>query len=273
MTGPLSDPVWSDGRPATPDELSALGLANFGHFTTMTVASGRVRGLRLHLRRLVDDCRAVFDTELDPGQALAGVRRAVGRAAATAVTVRVTVFDPALNVLGPVDSRPRPRVLIATRPAVATPLPPLRLRTYPYQRDLPAVKHTGLFGAVRLRRAARADGADDALFVADGQVLEGPTWNLGLVVDGEVRWPAGPCLPGVTMRLVSAAAGAAGMRCRTAPLTLADLARADGVFVTNASVGVRAVATVDGAPIAGTPLVRRLARWYAEYPADQLEHS
>jgi hypothetical protein len=35
----------------------------------------------------------------------------------------------------------------------------------PYERDLPEVKHTGLFGAPHARRAAQIAGYDDALFV------------------------------------------------------------------------------------------------------------
>jgi branched-subunit amino acid aminotransferase/4-amino-4-deoxychorismate lyase len=50
----------------TADELARLALYNYGHFTTMRVDAGRVRGLSLHLRRLVNACRTVFDAELDP---------------------------------------------------------------------------------------------------------------------------------------------------------------------------------------------------------------
>ena len=44
-----------DGTPATADDLSALALYNYGHFTALRVEHGRVRGLALHLRRLADD--------------------------------------------------------------------------------------------------------------------------------------------------------------------------------------------------------------------------
>ncbi|MFE9958913.1 hypothetical protein [Micromonospora sp. NPDC005299] len=55
-----------DGRSVAADELARLPLYNYGHFTTMRVDAGRVRGLSLHQRRLVNDCRTVFDAELDP---------------------------------------------------------------------------------------------------------------------------------------------------------------------------------------------------------------
>src|SRR6266540_2864338 len=42
-----------DGRPVDPAELATLALYNYGHFTSMRVDAGRVRGLTLHLDRLV----------------------------------------------------------------------------------------------------------------------------------------------------------------------------------------------------------------------------
>ncbi|KOV37276.1 aminotransferase, partial [Streptomyces sp. XY431] len=57
-----------DGGPADPARLAALGLLNYGHFTTLRAESGRARGLALHLDRLVRDCRTVFGSELDPAQ-------------------------------------------------------------------------------------------------------------------------------------------------------------------------------------------------------------
>jgi hypothetical protein len=55
-----------DGRSVPADELARLALHNYGHFTTMRVDAGRVRSPSLHPHRLVNDCRTVFDTELDP---------------------------------------------------------------------------------------------------------------------------------------------------------------------------------------------------------------
>src|SRR4051794_30508228 len=65
-----------NGVPVEADELKALALTNYGHFTSMRVDDGRVRGLALHMNRLVRDCRTVFDTELDPDHVLFLVRQA-----------------------------------------------------------------------------------------------------------------------------------------------------------------------------------------------------
>ncbi|MFD5177862.1 hypothetical protein ACFWM1_18780 [Nocardia sp. NPDC058379] len=55
-----------NGRPVALEELLALGLVGYGHFTSMRIERGRgVRGLALHLARLARDCREVFAAELD----------------------------------------------------------------------------------------------------------------------------------------------------------------------------------------------------------------
>ncbi|ONH33503.1 aminotransferase class IV family protein [Pseudofrankia asymbiotica] len=264
-----------DGRAVGVDQLEALALVNYGHFTSMEVADGRVRGLSLHLERLVRDCRQLFDAELDPDRVRYLARRAVTGAAAP-VVVRVTVFDPDLRLARP-GADAVPRVLVTTRPAPApqtgatavTPTPGLRLRSACYRRDLPEVKHVGLFGALRLRRAAQRAGFDDAVFTdAAGVLSEAATSNLGFVTGGRVLWPSAECLPGVTMRLVDQALGA---DATTAAVTLADLPRLDAAFATNAATGVRPVAAIDDVRWPQDhPVVRELARRYEAIPPEPL---
>jgi hypothetical protein len=50
------------------DQLAALILINYGHYTSMRVDDQRVRGLSLHLEPLMRDCRWVFDADLDPNR-------------------------------------------------------------------------------------------------------------------------------------------------------------------------------------------------------------
>ena len=64
-----------DGVPVTADDLAALALVGYGHFTSMRLAGGRVRGLDLHLDRLVRDCETVFGARLDAGRVRELARR------------------------------------------------------------------------------------------------------------------------------------------------------------------------------------------------------
>jgi len=252
-----------DGEAVDPGRLSSLATVNYGHFTSMRVEDGGVRGLGLHLERLARDCRRVFQTELDLDRVRRHARDALA-GVTPPVVVRVTVFDPALDVAD-AGADASPSILVTMR-AAPVPGPPLRLASAVYRRELPEVKHVGLFGPVRLRRAARRAGADDVLFTdPDGAVCETSIANVGFIRGAHVVWPRADWLHGVTMRLVSEV-----VDCRTEPVTLAGLPSLDAAFVTNAAVGVRPVGAVDDTHWAGEPpLLRRIRERYAELPTER----
>ncbi|MEW2525009.1 aminotransferase class IV [Streptomyces sp. NPDC047071] len=265
-----------DGSPATPGDLAGLALYNYGHFTTLRVERGGVRGLGLHLRRLADDCRTLFGTDPDTVTGLTdGVRaalRRVARAHEAPVTVRVTVCAPDTTLDGPGTATPT--ALLSTRPAPAAQAPPLRLTTAAYVRELPEVKHTGLLGTLRLRADVRRRGFDDALLLDhEGHVLEGTTWNICFWDGARLLWPRGRCLPGVTARLLRDAAAAAGVPVGDASVARAGLGALRGAFATNAAFGVRPVASVDEVAFAPDPdvaaLTATLTARYADVPADR----
>lgn len=233
----------------------------------MRVDDQRVRGLTLHLERLTRDCRRIFDADLDPDRVRHLVRRALADTAGS-VVVRVTVFDPDLE-LGRPGADAAPQLLVTTRPAAMAPLPPLRLQSAPHCRDLPEVKHVGLFGALRWRRVAQRKGFDDALFIdAAATISEATTSNVGFVDGDRIVWPQADCLAGVTMRLINEARQT---HATTAPVTLRDLAGVDAVFATNAAVGVRSVSAVDAIQWAHEhPVLDILRRQYADIPPELL---
>ncbi|MBR8744943.1 aminotransferase class IV family protein [Nocardiopsis sp. MG754419] len=258
-----------NGRPVSTGELAGLALQGYGHFTTMLVTDLRVRGLSLHTERLSRDCATLFGTELDIPRVRELARRSA-RAQPSPSVVRVTVFDPSLNLAHPA-ARSLPQILVSARPAPAADPEPLRLGTRLFSRDTPTVKGTGLFGAIRQRRAAQLDGFDDALFMGvDGRVSEGPTWNIGFLDGSGLVWPQAPCLPGVTMRLVERAAEDLGVPFSTRPLAAVAATRMAGAFVTNATAGVRPVEAVDGVQLPRPDLLRELARAYHALPGEPL---
>ncbi|MEU9073286.1 aminotransferase class IV [Kitasatospora sp. NPDC048538] len=257
-----------DGGPADPARLAALGLLNYGHFTTLRVAEGRARGLALHLDRLVRDCRTLFAAGLDRAAVRERIR-AVLPADGAPVTVRVTVYDPELGLERPAGPAV-PRLLVTTRPAAAAVPAPLRVRTVAYRRELPQVKHVGLFGLVHQRRSAQLDGFDDALLVDpdSGLVTEGATWNLGLLDGRRLVWPQGPSLPGVTAALL---AGAYDGPQSHEPVDAAGLAGFRAAFAVNAGVGVRPVAAIDGTAFdPGDAVLAELRAAYEAVPADEV---
>lgn len=257
-----------DGVAATVDQVKALALTNYGHFTSMLVEDGRVRGLSLHMQRLTRDCRLLFNTELDTGRVRSYARHALGTENTNTV-VRITIFDPALD-LGTIGSDAHPHVLITTRPAPKGPGSPLRLQATSYQREIPTAKHIGLFGALQRRRVAQREGYDDALFLnPDGTMSEITTSNIGFVRKERVVWPQAAYLAGVTMTLLHQALDEPII---TEPLTLSDLPNMDAAFATNAATGIRPIVSIDGIgwPSNEHPMLKELREQYAEIPAEHV---
>lgn len=194
----------------------------------------------MHMERLTTDCRTLFDADLDLDHVRYLVRHALTDVDRP-IVARVTVFDPDLDFGSP-GSDTAPRVLVTARPPATAALPALRLQSVRYSRELPEVKHVGLFPMLKYRRTAQRSGFDDVLFVEpDETVSEIATSNIGVVDGDRVVWPAAACLPGVTMRLLDDIRG----EHHRAPLPLADLAEADAVFATNAAVGIRPISDID----------------------------
>jgi branched-subunit amino acid aminotransferase/4-amino-4-deoxychorismate lyase len=255
-----------DGVPVTSEALQALGLVNYGHFTSMRVDDQQIRGLSQHLDRLVRDCAVLFGVNLDRDKVRGFIRRVVTGEHGSFV-IRVTVFDPKLE-LGHPGAATEPSVLVTSRPAGAWPPAPLRVRTASYRRELPGVKHTGLFGTLWHRRTAQLNGYDDALFIDSASFIsEGATWNIGFYDGERVVWPNADVLPGITMRLLKQV----HERCVTAPVNLQDVPGMQGAFATNTSIGVRAISAIDGIPMPDDlSIFETLRKEYEEIPAERL---
>lgn len=256
-----------NGSMASAHDLECLALTNYGHFTSMRVEDdGGIRGLTLHLSRLSQDSETVFGVRLKPGRVLEELRLAISQQNCP-ITVRVTVFDPQLT-MNAISDPATPQLLITTRPAGHMPPPPLTAKSFTFSRDMPLVKHIGLFNQLHLRRAAQVAGFGDAVFVEpDGSFSEGATWNLGFIdADGLVVWPDGPALPGTTMRLLQAAHGDTVVR----PVTRDLLPQMRAAFATNVSVGVRSIRAIDDVEFdvdhSALDLLRKV---YAEVPTER----
>ncbi|MEU3351822.1 aminotransferase class IV family protein [Streptomyces sp. NPDC037389] len=260
-----------NGNPATLDDVQALALTNYGHFTTMRMEDGTVRGLSLHLDRLVRDCRIVFGVDLDRQRTLNYIRQAADGVTGVA-GLRVTVFDPTLDLSRPSAAK-NPHILVNVRPAGALTPPPLTAKTFTFTRDNAEVKHIGLHPQLKLRRDAQLAGFDDAVFVEpDGRVSEGATWNLGFVdQQGTVIWPTAPALPGTTMLLLQSLDTPKQI---TAPVRLADVPGMAAAFATNVSIGVRTVSALDDVRFPHEhPVLMALRDGYADIQGERLRSS
>ena len=84
---------------------------------------------------------------------------------------------------------------------------------------------------------------------ADGNITEGPGFNVFARVDGTFVTPSSGVLEGITRRTVLELAADLGIPARLGTLAAADLHRADEIFLTSTAGGVMPVATVDDRPV------------------------
>ena len=254
-----------DGAPATPGDLACVALVNYGAYTSFRVEQGGVRGLDLHLARLEAGAIELFGEPVGKERLRDLMRKAV--AGRDACWLRVSLFSPEISPRTP-DWQGAPRVMIALSPPPAPFADAPRLQLQTYAREAAHLKHVATFGLIRARRAARADGFDDALFVdSAGRVSEGSLWNIGFVSGDDVVWPRAPMLAGVSQALVQRGLTAAGLTGRTEPVHSADLARFDAAFLCNSATPACAVAAI-GERVFTTPsgLIDRLQGAWASNP-------
>lgn len=263
MTGAVELSV--DGASASLDDLAHVALVNYGAYTSFRVEPGGVRGLDLHLARLQAEAIELFGEPVGETRLRDLMRKAV--AGREACWLRVSLFSPEISPRTP-DWRGPPKVLIAASPPPAPLADNLRLQVQTYAREAPHLKHVATFGLVHARRAARAAGFDDALFVdAEGRVSEGSLWNVGFVRGDGIVWPQAPMLAGVAQALVQRGLGAVGLTGRIEPVDVADLGRFDAAFICNSATPARSVSAIGSRTFVPPPtLIGRLQSAWTSNP-------
>jgi branched-subunit amino acid aminotransferase/4-amino-4-deoxychorismate lyase len=230
MTAPIRVEV--DGREPRLEDLYLPLLTGYGHFTAMQVRAGRVRGLSLHLDRLAAASRELWSEDLDLASVRSHLAHALGDISDAAARIMVYRFD-------------RPMVVVVIRPPSSPPAGPLSLRSARYERPAAHIKHLGGFGQGYHAARAQSAGFDDALLVDHADAIEEASiHNVGFFDGTTVTWPTAPHLSGIAMQLLAPRLPAAGLRSRTARVTLADLPSFRAAFVTN-SIGTTAVRRID----------------------------
>lgn len=265
-----ADPLQLNGKPAAIDDLKALALLNYGHFTSMQVNDGCVRGLDLHLARLQSATRELFASALDTAIVRTWMRRALdGRAGAW--SMRISVFSRDFQRDHP--ARPAtPDVLVAVGAPRTVSAAPSRLKTFHHERVLPHVKHVGTFPLFHYRRLAQLDGFDDALFVDAADVVsEASVWNIGFFDGDGVIWPDAPALAGISMQLLQAGLERRGVSTTSRRITRTDVATFRSAFLTNSSCAVQPIAAIDAVNFTiDHALDRMLEECYATNPWQEI---
>ena len=167
----------------------------------------------------------------------------------------VACWSPRSAVTSCCASTAPKRALVATAAPIPDDLEELRargLRVHIVETGLPAAlvvgaKATSYALSLAALREAERNGRDDALFVADGIVLEAPTsnvwWRRGDVLSTPTTGPG--VLPGVTRAVAWELAQEAGLEVREGRYPLTELVGADEVFTTSSVREVMPVVSID----------------------------
>jgi branched-subunit amino acid aminotransferase/4-amino-4-deoxychorismate lyase len=152
-----------------------------------------------------------------------------------------------VTVLPAVPDTARTDVMVSVSdPVPDTAQRPLRVRTVPYERELPHLKHVATMGLTYHYLKARGAGFDDALFARqDGRLSEGSVWNIAFWDGERVIWPDAPQLTGITMQVLRLGLEKLGVPHQERSLTSASLAGMRAAAAVNSHCPAQPIAAID----------------------------
>ncbi len=190
-----------------------------------------------------------------------------GRRAAVRVTLTAGSGGRGLGRPTP----PTPRLFATAAPA-DRPEHPLTLAISGVRRNAGSptsrLKTLAYLDNVLAREEARRLGAEEAVMLsADGAVACAGVGNLFWIADSVLFTPSPDCgcLEGIFRQVVLRAAGDLGIEAREVSMGPDALMAADGVFLTNSLVGVRAVSGLGDRGYPPHPMIETLARATARF--------
>lgn len=137
----------------------------------------------------------------------------------------------------------------------------------PASDSLASFKTTSKLAQVMARAEAEAKDADEALIInTNGEVAEAAGANLFWVYRDKIcTTPTGRgVLPGLTRAVVLEICQILNLPTNKCVIKPHSLRNAEGIFLTQSALGVIVVVTLDGEPMAQSPLVEQIHRAYCE---------
>lgn len=238
-----------------------------GLFETVLAEGGDLVRPDAHLDRLTAGCASLGLPAPDRALALNLMRQALADsglgAARAAVRLTLTAGSGGRGLDRPAQLQPR---LVATAAAAPRPMTPARLVTASVRRNdqSPAarLKTLSYLDNVLARAEAQAAGADEALMLnTRGELACAAAANLFWIDGGKLFTPALSCgvLAGTARARVLTVAAGLGVEVCEARSMPGALAAAEAAFLTNALVGLRPAAELDGQAFAPHRMVEQIA--------------
>ena len=248
-------------------------------FETLATRGGKAVDLGAHVDRLAKSAAQVFiDVPVSPAVIEAEVRHAIAVSEFGECTVRIMVTRGKSDLLGldPGLAEAPLRVVLVVpqkRPPEELYQRGIAAITFRTQRTAEATDAAGAkvgnyLVAVLAMRAARAANAHEALVLdSQGNIVEGATSNIFVVVGGCLITPPeeSGILPGITRARIIEIAAELGLPMEYRLLSPAMLAHAEEAFISSSIREILPVVNVDGVPVGSGrpgPMTRRLLAEY-----------
>lgn len=240
--------LWFNGRfadEATSNATSAGALLGWGVFTTIGVWNAQPFALPQHLARLQHDAaHCEIEYSIDDETLDSALHELISRHKITRGMARISITkrgDGRWNTQSGSD------VSILVRP-IKDETVPAKITTSPFRmhskRALCGVKSTSYLDYQLAWNEAQSRGFDEAILLNEqSSVCEGARSNLFWTRDGNLFTPSlsTGCLPGIARALVLDWAREAKLKTHEIEYSTEHLRDADGVFLTSATTGIRAV--------------------------------
>jgi D-alanine transaminase len=113
------------------------------------------------------------------------------------------------------------------------------------------IKSTALLANVLLKKLAVDAGAYETILLEDGELTEGSSTTVHIVVQGALRTPPNgrQILPGTTRDVVGELASRLSIASRSVRVTEAELRNADEIWIAFSTRGILPVTLLDGRPV------------------------
>ncbi len=246
-----------------------------GLFETMRVCVGRPFRMAQHLERLTRGADFLkIKCPFAPGelQDFAGQLIKKNKMPEAILRVTLTRGPGERGYTPPVDSKPTVVMTLHTAPPVDVENPvQWRLITSSYRipagDPLSSFKTANRLIHIMARMEAVEKDADEALLInSKGEVAETASGNLFWVYRGNICTVPTGCgvLPGITRAVVLEICQTLGLPTNKRIIKPGALRNSEGIFITQSALGIVPVATLDGEPVAPSPLLDPVLRAYHE---------
>lgn len=274
--------VYLNGK-LVPGEQAAVSVFDRGFmlgdgvFETLRAYCGRAFMLDEHLARLQASADGIgLALPVTSGELVMAVHDTISANGLDNAYVRISVSRGEGPQGLDVSLCTKPTIVIAARELAQYPeeryrrglaLITARTRRTPAESLDPSIKSLNFLNNIQARREVAVAGADEALMLnTRGEVAECSVSNVFFARGGVLHTPSLDCgiLAGVTRGLVIELARASGIEVRQGRYAPEELAAADEIFITNSTMEVMPVCSLDGKTFEAGGISRKIRAAYRE---------